>query len=295
MAYTLIKGNNRYCYAAIAVVTLGLYATVMTASGPYFITSVVLISWWIFGVVAFIAAMRYPQLLWGIIPFAYALLLSMGIEYQTDPLRLRGFLFNDNYAAGLLTLTIAFLLSRKREQNELPLSWYALLALPLAVGVIATGSRLALIVTAFSFAAYIYRHNDGRLLLLLCLIGAAASLNTNFVEGLRLTNSLAADLVTRLVPPNGFPVGITGQENGFHFYHNAPVQVAYNAGIPAAMAWLALVVGTLLYTIKKKAGVMLILPAILLCTLDHYFFWGGVLVPLFMAFIGGALHEAQKR
>lgn len=294
MVNTIIRSNNTPCYAAMAIVTLGLYATVMTVSGPYLVTSVALMSWWILGIIAFVAARQFPFILWGIVPLAYALLVSMGAEYQQDPIRLKGFLFNDNYAAGLLILAIAFLLSRKREVSDLPISWYALLALPLAVGVAATGSRLGILVTGFTFAAYIYRHDDGRLFALLVVIAAITSLNTNILEGLRLTNNIGADLATRLMPTDSLSVGLTGQE-GPLFFHNAPVQVAYNAGLPAAVAWTAFVIGTLIFTIRKKAGVMLILPAILLCTLDHYFFWGGLLVPLFMAFIGGALHEAQKR
>jgi hypothetical protein len=285
MVYQAIKRDNIACTTAMAVITGGLFFTMMTASPMYQITTTVLFSWWVFAVVAFYAARKWPQILWGIVPLAFALLGSMFIEFASDPIRLKGFMANDNHAAGLLTLGIAFLLTRKPTQDQWPFDWYALAALPLAFGVMMTGSRLALIVVAFSFFVYAFQRNNLKLAVMLVTVLAIGLLNSDIAAGLRMQSDHVADIGGRL-NAGMVPNGLLGQESGWLFFHNAPVQIAYNAGWPAAIAWLGLAGGSVLYAIRKHNGLMLVLPALMLCTLDHYFWWPGTLAPLFWAVMG---------
>ena len=287
MVYQAIKRDNIACTTAMAIITGGLFFTMMTASPLYQLTTTVLFSWWVFAVVAFYAARKWPQILWGIVPLAFALLISMFIEYGSDPVRLKGFMANDNHAAGLLTLGVAFLLTRKSQHGQWPFDWYALAALPLTFGVMMTGSRLAVLVVVLCFSIFCFQRSNLKLALMLATVIAIGLLNSDIAEGLRMQSNHVADIGSRL-NAGMVPNGLLGQENGWLFFHNAPVQIAYNAGWPAAFAWMGLAVGSVFYAIRNNNSIMLLLAALMLCTLDHYFWWPGTLAPIFWAVMGAS-------
>ena len=280
MAHYLLARDNLPVSAAFAVMGLGLFFTLANASGPYQITTIVLMSWFVLGVCAYYLGRHYPAVLWVTVPACFALFASMIPQMFDGVTRPTGFTANANHAAGMLTLGIAFLLTRRRAAAP----W---LALPLAFGVLLTGSRLALLVTAFSFAVTIYQQRQLRLLCVLAIGAALAMLHVDIADGLRLHQNIPGD-VTGRVGAGVVPVGMWGQEHGWLFFHNAPLQIAYNAGIPAAMGWIGLVTVTLVYAVRRRSGLMLIVPALLLCTLDHYFWWPGTLAPLFWGFMGAS-------
>tara|TARA_R100001086_G_scaffold13778_2_gene6958 strand:+ start:76 stop:951 length:876 start_codon:yes stop_codon:yes gene_type:complete len=291
MAHLFLERQYIPTNLAIAIISLGLLFTLYNASDLYQITTTVLMSWWILGVCSYYIVRRYPIVLWMMIPLSYALLVSMMIEFREDPIRLRGFMANDNHAAGLLTLGIAFMLTRKSTARRWPFETWGLLALPLALGVLMTGSRLAVLVTVFCFVVFAYQRRDLRLFALLFVVGGLSLLNADITQGLRIGSNISSDVMLRL--DAGFvPDSIIGQESGWLFFHNAPMQIAYNAGIPAALAWIALMGLSIAYAVHSRSGIMLILPALLLCTLDHYFWWPGTLAPIFWGYIGATHAKA---
>ena len=197
--------------------------------------------------------------------------------FQTivDGGRAMGLSSSPNPAGGMTALADVYLMTTR----------YRWAAIPLAVVIQLTGSRLALVVIVTSALLMAMLDRRARLVALVLVAVAIFTVPLNPRDGTRVYTAVAANIEQRLTierTPEALPSGFVRVGDGPP--HNVPVRLAVELGIPAALAWLFLS-GRALW--RRPSPSWWLLVAILLLAALDYYVWVGPMAGFWWMLVSG--------
>ena len=200
------------------------------------------------------------RVIYYMVPVSYVHAAVIGWQFINGVVRAEGITYSPNPAGGFLVLIATFLIANRRP-------W---LAMPLALAVLPTQSRLALGVLVVVLGFSVLRGRVSWRWLLVTLIAVVAMMSAG--HKFRALE-IAHDIPFRLTIERSvslWPTGFIGFGDGPP--HDVPMRLAIELGIPAAIAWAWLSMKGIARRHQQFRPLMMVI--VLLATLDYYVWVG---------------------